>query len=275
MATSSPVVDRVRKLLALAERSGSPAEAALAASRARELIAEHRLAEADLSVTGGEDLPEERVIEEQIEGDYARRKAQQWRVSLAGVLARSFGCKIYYYQGTRRIQAIGRESDVQTLRYVQGYLTLEIQRLVEEAWAQMKARCEGGELPQPTRWRNSFRLGAVQAVREKLNPPKPRAPVPVRSEITDGLYEAPPCEPEVPVPPSAAQVLVLARDARAQAEVNARWTKHFPRSRGGSGNWGGVSHGDGYNAGKAAGASLDLDRRSKGSLTGAKERLTP
>jgi len=258
MATS--IIERVRKLLTLAERSGSPAEAALAAMRAQELIAEHRLAEADLSIAGGEDLPDERVIEEQIEGEYARRKAQAWRVSLAGALARSFGCKIYYWQKSSRIQAIGRESDVQTLRYVQGYLSLEIQRLTEIEWAKMKARCEGGELPQPTRWRNSFRLGAVATVRDRLNPPKPR------QVVTD------PREPEVPVPPSAAQALVLARDARAQSEVNARWKKHFPRKSGGR-SWGGATHGDGYNAGREAGARLDLDRRSRGSIEGAKERL--
>jgi hypothetical protein len=272
MATASPVIDRVRKLLTLAERSGSPAEAALAATRAQELIAEHRLAEADLSIAGGEDVPDERVIEEQIEGEYARRKAQAWRVTLAGVLARSFGCKIYYWQKSSRIQAIGRESDVQTLRYVQGYLSLEIQRLTEIEWAKMKARCDGGELPQPTRWRNSFRLGAVDAVRQKLNPPKPR-PAPKQPAITDGLAETP-REPEAPVPPSAAQALVLARDARAQAEVNARWKKHFPRSRGGSSGFSHATHGDGYNAGREAGASLDTDRRSRGAIAGAKERLT-
>ncbi len=265
MATSSPIIDRVRKLLTLAERSGSPAEAALAATRARELITEHRLVEADLSILGGEDLPEERVIEEQIEGSYGRRKAQQWRVTLAGALAASFKCRIYYFSGTGRIQAIGRESDVQTLRYVQGYLTLEIQRLTEEAWAEVKERCAGGELPQPTRWRNSFRLGAVQAVREKLFPPKKK---PVASPA-DAQAVA-----DEPTVPSAAQALVLARDVTAQTEVNRRWKNHFPRERGGGGNWSGVSHGDGYNAGKAAGASLDLDRRSRGSITGPKERLS-
>ena len=274
---SVSVIDRVRKLLNLSQRAGSPEEAALAALRAQELIAEHRLAEADISLAGGDPVPEEAVVESVIEGDRSRRRAQQWRIKLAGALAPAFKCKIYYWTGSDRIGAIGRESDVQTLGYVQGYLALEIQRLTEEAWAGVKARAtEHGEivreLPQPSRWRNSFRLGVVSTVRERLNPKKPR-PAPRHPELDDGLASAP-VDPlhAAPVTPSAAQALVLASDLRAQEQVDARWKKHFPRGGRGAG-WGGTTLGDGYNAGKQAGHKLDLDRRSKGAIGGSKSRI--
>jgi len=266
------VIDRVKKLLNLSQRAGSPEEAALAALRAQELIAEHRLAEADLSLAGGAPVPEEAVVESVIEGDRSRRRAQQWRVKLAGALAPAFGCKIYFWPGTDRIGAIGRESDVQTLSYVQGYLALEIQRLTEDAWNALKARNVGCELPQPSRWRNSFRLGVVATVRERLNPPKPR-PVTTRKPLTDGLADAP-SDPlyAAPVTPSAAQALVLASDLRAQEQVDARWKKHFPRGGRISG-WNSRTLGDGWHAGKAAGHKIDLDRRAKGGLAPSKSRI--
>jgi hypothetical protein len=259
MATSD-VISRVRKLLALSEGTTSPAEAATAAARARELIAEYRLAEADLAVTSGASLPEEDVVENQIEGDYARKRASAWRVQLAGVLARSLGCKIYYYKASSRIQAIGRESDVQTLGYLQGYLALEITRLTEDGWRAVKSSCgDDAELPQPARWRNSFRLGVVSTIRSRLAPQRP------------GVHAE---HAAVPIAPSTAQALVLARDVAAQKEVDRRWKVHFPRKRSGGGaSWAGASHGDGYWAGKQAGETLDLDRRGHKAIGGAKPKL--
>lgn len=257
------VVDRVKKLLSLSQRAGSPEEAALAATRAQELIAEHRLAEADLALSGGEALPEEAVVENVIEGDHSRRRAQQWRIKLASALAGAFKCRVFYYQGSDRIAVIGRESDVQTIQYLQGYIALEIQRLTEEAWREIKADTDR-ELPQPARWRNSFRLGVVSTVRERLLPAKP-----VKYQAADE-----PPDLDVPVTPSAAQALVLARDVEAQAKIDARWKHHFPRERSGSGpRWSGPSLGDGWSAGRAAGHRLDLDRRSKGAISGSKPRI--
>lgn len=259
---STSVVDRVRKLLALAARSESPAEAANAAARAQELIAEHRLAEADLAIVGGQDLPEERVIEDTIEGDYSRKRAKAWRVGLAGALAPAFGCKIYYYFASDRIQAIGRESDVQTLRYLQGFLSLEIQRLVELEWSKVKAECGDGELPQPARWRNSFRLGCVASIRDRLKPRRVKAAP--REVARDAGDDA--------APTSAAQALVLQRDVVAQAEVDRRWKHHFPKG-GRAGNWSGASHSDGYYAGQQAGREIDLEARPRKSIGPSKPRL--
>jgi len=93
MGTNAEVLERIRKLLSLS-RSANEHEAALAASRAAELMLKHQISEAQLSVTTGQEKIE--PIGEETMGA-AMRRIVHWRGSLAGALVEHFGCD-YFWQ---------------------------------------------------------------------------------------------------------------------------------------------------------------------------------
>jgi hypothetical protein len=150
------VIDRLKKLLALA---GSPNvhEAALAAARAQTLITRHRLegvleaeaaeAEAD-PVTDGSEAPLE-----------AARKLRKWRVILATELARLNGCVAYTIdlEAEQQIRLAGRAEDRATVEVLWSWLVGRIQ------WASASAGAG-----RSRRWHEAFRIGAVDAVVERL-----------------------------------------------------------------------------------------------------------
>lgn len=151
----SSVLDKVRKLLRLAE-SPNANEAAAAAAKAQSLIDEHNLSAALLS------LDEGATDDEDIE-DFSRKGApldeqpvlHRWRLSLASAVARANGCRVYFSGGS--IALVGRPSDAETTRYLFGYLAREVERLCDK---------EGRGCGRT--WRNNYRLGVVDTIANKL-----------------------------------------------------------------------------------------------------------
>jgi hypothetical protein len=152
-------LDRVRKLLALAS-SPNVFEAAAAAAQAQALIERHRLeallaaeaAEAAVEavdpVTDGREAPLE-----------AARKLRRWKSALAAGLAAANGCVAY-------TAALGREQAL----LIAG--RAEDRAAVIELWSWLVRRIEwlsathGGG--QPREWHEAFRIGAAEAVSERL-----------------------------------------------------------------------------------------------------------
>jgi hypothetical protein len=157
------IVDRIRKFLALAANNNSPEEAAQAAARAQELMFQYQIGEADLDM--GEAKREvEEVVNESVHD--AGRQREVWKAALANSIAKSFGCVLYTDQtgDKTKYQVVGLKSVVQTVGYMFSYLSNEISRLADAAWAQEK----GSSLHSARTWKNSFRLGAVNTVYKRL-----------------------------------------------------------------------------------------------------------
>lgn len=155
------IVDRVRKLVELSKHNNSPEEAARAAALAQELMFKYQIGEADLEVDGRREP--EALVEEAIQDRDPGKKRDVWRACLAYAVAKGFGCQMYNDHGGK-FQIYGLKSAVQTVSYVYGYLMLEVNRLCEEAW-----REHGREQRlSPRTWKNSFRMGAVNAIRIRL-----------------------------------------------------------------------------------------------------------
>lgn len=151
------LLDRVRKLLALA---GSPNahEAAAAAARAQALITQHRLeawveaveeVEVDPDpITGGQDAPLE-----------VGRRVRKWKVALASALADANGCVAWIWAraGEEAICVIGRKRDQDVVRVLWEALLKRIE------WASATAG------PGRDRaWHEAFRIGAADAIAERL-----------------------------------------------------------------------------------------------------------
>ncbi|MEQ1565975.1 MAG: DUF2786 domain-containing protein [Myxococcota bacterium] len=150
-----PVVDRVRKLLALA---GSPNvhEAAAAAARAQRLIEAHRLE----GWFAAPDAPDpDPIVDGWHEPLEVARRIRKWKVALAAGLADANDCLVYTGRAEdgERVVLVGRGAD----RVVVAELYTWLARRIE--W--LSATHGAGK---PRAWHESFRVGAVDAVLERM-----------------------------------------------------------------------------------------------------------
>ncbi len=215
---SGSVIEKVRKLRALAE-SANVHEAAAAAAAAERLIQEHNLSEAALHV----DNEDEPVTYEGV-AEMGPTIAT-WQSNLLHYLQRAYQCCGFYkpvWTGKRshRFVAYGRPQDLDTLKYQFAFFTAEITRLCAAA-AKGKGRT----------FANSFRLGAAQA-------------------IGDALYEA-----RKVARTTATSTALVVVDRRAELSKNRRDhdVPDLKSSRPSSYR----VDGDGFAAGKRAGANIN------------------
>jgi hypothetical protein len=213
------VIDRIRKLMALANSSNEH-EAAAAAARSAELMARHRLTEVDWQISEG-------VAQEvgDFELDRSRRRIS-WLAVLAAGVAAGFACRAYSsrWRGQVSLRIVGRPADVDAVRYMYAYLAKELRRLADEEWATSP---RAGTTTR--QWKNAFRVAAAKEIAGRM-----------REAQASVLANA----------PEGSTAIVKAHDA-ALGEVwrNLRVRKG-PAVR--------VSSGDGMSAGRAAGQAVNL-----------------
>lgn len=281
--TDNVILGRIRKLMNLS-KSDNVNEAATAAERARELMTQYKIEAADLELTTGEKREYEAVTDTTLEGNYQRGRHKRWRLDLAVRLSNAFGCKMYYTPGTTHMGVVGQPSSIQTVQYLLQYFGLEMTRLCKQEWETTKAAVEreGGVMPRPSIWKNSFMDGAVHAIGQKLDEQRARerkamTEVAVDHKVTS--YEAPDSEAMAAIkadPQRLAGALVLMREEeeRHKKDMSEAWQKRFGKRGGRSGSWGPSKRDyDGYSAGKRAGGSINMSN-ARGSIGGAKPRIT-
>lgn len=159
----SKIVDRIRKLLDLSKHNNSPEEAAQAAAHAQDLMFKYQIGEADLETT--EERTQEDLVTETV-GTEAKTKRSVWKACLAHALAKSMGCEMWNNRAEERprFEVYGLKSSVQTVGYMFGYLSLEVDRMCAAAW-----KAHGHEMRQSAHtWKNSYRMGAVNEIRKRL-----------------------------------------------------------------------------------------------------------
>jgi hypothetical protein len=193
------VLTRIRKLLALST-SANEHEAAAAALAVARTLAAYRL-------TLGEVLATE-VIERQV-----LRPEEPWAQVLISVVAAGCGCRVIFSGPALLI--VGGVMDVDTAATLYGRLYTQIGRLARSGWRQHVADLTDPHygvypsLREPgaeASWRESFALGAVGVVQERLA----------------GFTAAPPADPET-------EALVrldhgrIAALARADGYIRRRW----------------------------------------------------
>jgi len=167
MQAESKIVERVRKLMALAE-SDNVNEAANAAAAAQKLMAEHRISEAMLAVEAGEDEADIEVTNDVL-ADLGRKET--WIGTLAMGLSKANGCQVYYRKEARlgvKLRIVGGTSDVQTVSYMYAYLVREVDRLCD---AEAKSRRLAGVITvaNARMWRASFRAGAAHELVKRID----------------------------------------------------------------------------------------------------------
>lgn len=237
------VLDRLRKLLALA-KSDNPHEASLAAELAQKLMVAHHLDEFTLEAA---ERPPEEPIADQGAIDPERvdeaRRIPAWEVNLAGAVARSVDCRVYYVPGAR-ISVVGRQSDAQIARYLFLYLSRVINRLANEFWER-----EGDPAQGARRWKHGFRLGCVETIRRRLS-------VGYKTAIQEATAG------------DSSKAIQLVRRGEAVEE----WMHSHMRL--GTGRASSYTSRSGHEVGQRAGDSIDLGGARKGALSTGLKRLT-
>lgn len=250
--TDSAIIAKVQKLLRLATSSNAN-EAALAAAKAQELIDTHQLAATLLALDNAEPtkgLDDEPIVDFEKAGaplETSGKKLDRWRGNLASVVARQNGCRIYFSGSD--IALVGRPSDAETVRYLYGYLSREVERLTTVAGHGMGRT-----------WRNNFRLGVVETIANKLYEQRRKFEHHVRAEARSESSTA------------------LVRVDRALATIDKRgetvndWIKANLKLYASSGGGSAYNH-SAREQGRRAGRSISVGM-ARGSLTSAAKKLS-
>jgi hypothetical protein len=172
--TTEKIIDRVKKLLRLADSSNIH-EAAVAAGQAQKLMERHRIDQSMVSLSDdGEQL--ENGNDDWIHSDHkpleSCRRLARWKSQLANTLVVANDCRAYIRRGGgTELCLIGRTSDVTTVTYMYAYLKREIERL-----RTLHGAGKGAV------WANSFRRGAVHTIRKRLQQARTEARKQARNE---------------------------------------------------------------------------------------------
>jgi hypothetical protein len=192
MSNIEKIIDRVRKLFALSEGAGSEHEAASAAARATQLIAEYQLTEAQLRVDDATLPPEPIEKSARLEPDapLTGRKRVAWKETIALAVAKDLGVRMHWnwtkdwnkggHNGRKYsdVRGFGRESAIQTWRYTCQYLWNTIDELAEAqtvaSWQSVRA------------YRNAYRVGCASRIAERIwLAAQERKAAPIASHLND------------------------------------------------------------------------------------------
>ncbi|EKD40817.1 MAG: hypothetical protein ACD_74C00157G0002 [uncultured bacterium] len=161
------IIERVRKLLALATSSNEH-EAALAAAHAQRLLAEHNLAMTDIEAS------QETMAANKVDINAAKTFPKWIQLLLAGV-SEAFDCQAFHYR-SGKIIFIGVGADAQVAAYTFTYLQGTIRRLCRDYMKNHPS--QGFMSPRKTTLvRNSYFLGAALTVFDALMKQKEETPV--------------------------------------------------------------------------------------------------
>jgi len=180
--THAEAIEKAVKLLRLAQSSNQN-EAALAASRAQEIMDRFKLEglSADYG-TNKPKQPEEPIRDFKADLMDRGTQSETWKARLASTVAKVNECKVYVLRQrsfspsngwvvTAGFAIVGRASDAQTVRYIYGWLSGEIERLSHK-------HCAG----YGRTFYNNFRIGAVETVSARLEAARKETEVAVTRE---------------------------------------------------------------------------------------------
>lgn len=229
MIDRKKILERIKKLLAMADDASSPNEAAIAARRAKKLMDEHNVTHAD-AIAGHMTLDD--FVEGQAGPDYRRYPA--WMQHLAVSVARYADCNArwdYTPRARKVIKFQGEASDLELARYLFTYLIRTIDRLCAEAQIGWPAG------------RDSFKRGAVSEISKKLEAMKAEE----KAWFAD---------------PTRQKALVVVDKKLAMRKQKFGVAKYGKSSSA-------ASDGTAYMGGKAAGAGVSIRRGVAGTNRGA------
>lgn len=264
--TREDIINKIKGCLNLA-KCVTAAEAATAAYMAQKLIARYGIDEA-IELTDKPVAPvEEEIIELEV-FKFDGPRVVTWVLNLGSALADVNNCKLWFVGGDRwgqwfkaHLKAAGREQDIATISYMIQYLSNEIEAIAKTEAKNFRAEhgYAGGK-----NWTNSFKVGAVSTIRERLQAARDTAIAEARAQASDVRDKVTSVEDvskpgEPPVVKYELAVINNAidlwgnRKKRAEEWANSKHNFYKGSSRATSIN------GGAWEAGRAAGSRINLN----------------
>lgn len=164
---NTPIIEKIKKLLALANSSNEH-EAALAAGHAQRLLSEHNLAMADIEAAQKPDKADK--VETAVS-----KTLPKWVRHLSAGVSTAFDCQAIHHPASGKMTFIGVGADVQVAAYTFTYLDRTVRKLCSTYMKQHAA----GTIANRHRelMRHSYYLGAVSTINNRLKEQKIQTPV--------------------------------------------------------------------------------------------------
>lgn len=161
---SNKILDKIAKLMRLSNNTSNVNEAATAYAQAQALLTKHRLTMAEVEAAANTLEAGEQIIES-ASPLYQGERVIHWKSNLACGIASFNGCKVFFrtfrYPEKKVVYVVvGRPSDITVVRYFFQSICVQIDLLCKNA---MSCGLGNGKT-----FSNSFRLGAVETVLERL-----------------------------------------------------------------------------------------------------------
>lgn len=167
MDTKTPIIEKIKKLLALANSSNEH-EAALAAGHAQRLLSEHNLAMADIEAAHKPDSADK--VETTVS-----KTLSKWLRHLSAGVSSAFDCQAVHYPATGKLTFIGVGADAQIAAYTFAYLDRTVRKLCSSYLKQQVNPALASR--QRELMRQSYYLGAVSTINARLREQKVKTPV--------------------------------------------------------------------------------------------------
>ena len=164
---NSPIIEKIKKLLALANSSNEH-EAALAAGHAQRLLSEHNLAMADIEAAHRPDKADK--VETTVS-----KTLPKWMRHLSAGVSSAFDCQAVHHPAAGKMTFIGVGADVQIAAYTFTYLDRTIRKLCSTYMQQHISSMAANRHRELMR--QSYYLGAVSTITVRLKEQKVQTPV--------------------------------------------------------------------------------------------------
>ena len=172
MENKKQMIEKIKKVMALAENNPNENEAIAAALKAQKLMAKFHINEDEL----GDEITESKLESMECE---VGGKTQKWKLQLAVVLANNFRCKVYLKNGN--VTFYGFEEDVNVCSEV--FYTLYKIGVKLSDKLKRETRKETGTAKGI---RNTFCVGFVAGIKSELEKQCTALMIVVPKEVNDG-----------------------------------------------------------------------------------------
>lgn len=164
---TNPIIEKIKKLLALAN-SCNEHEAALAASHAQRLLSEHNLAMADIEASHKPDKADK--VETTVS-----KTLPKWLRNLSAGVSTAFDCQAIHHPATGKMSFIGVGADVHVAVYTFTYLDRTVRKLCTNYMKHHVSSTIANRHRELMR--QSYYLGAVSTINTRLREQKVQTPV--------------------------------------------------------------------------------------------------
>lgn len=222
------ILDKIARLKTLAERPGTPEEAAAAVAAIQRLMLRYNLSEAQVSTANRNDQHGFDNV------SFDLGSTMSWRSHLMNAICHYTFCKAVFDHKGAKVNIIGEQHNIAIVTGLYDFLVGEVMRLADVGWNALTVEDRWGSTVRS--WKNAFRLGAGQTLGTRLR---------------EQFKEQAQAEDE-----TAVNALVVVKNgalARAAREF-------FPNARA-SNSKSSMSDQRGYQAGQIAGKGINLARQ--------------